>query len=193
MVKKIARNSLIISLGLIVLASLFYALGTSMLFVTSFGSIENMYLVSLVLFMTTGFIFLPFLISHQQLKEEKEEEITFSWKQYIVISIIIFLVNSLFIRSDEYFHQMIISMCEEFLFRYIIYRLLRRDYSYTTTILLSSLLFGFILHMDYPILDNLLIRTPLGIVFSVLSTKFGLQYAIGGHWLYNLIVSKISF
>lgn len=193
MIKKIEWNSLIISLGLIVLASLFYALGTSMMFVTSFSSIENMYLVSLVVFMTTGFIFLPFLISHKHLKEENEEEVTFSWKQYVVITIIIFLVNSLFIRSDEYFHQMIISMCEEFLFRYIIYRLLRRDYSYTTTILLSSLLFGFILHMDYPILDNLLIRTPLGIVFSVLSTKFGLQYAIGGHWLYNLIVSKISF
>ena len=164
-----------------------------MIFVTSFSSIKNMYLVSLIVFMTLGFIFLPFLISHKQLKEEKEKEVTFSWKQYIVISIIIFLVNSLFIRSDEYFHQMIISMCEEILFRYIIYRLLRRDYGYTTTILLTSILFGFILHLDYPILDNLLIRTPLGILFSLLSTKFGLQYAIGGHWLYNLIVSKISF
>ncbi|HEM3589162.1 TPA: CPBP family intramembrane metalloprotease, partial [Streptococcus suis] len=64
---------------------------------------------------------------------------------------------------------------------------------YSLAILITSVLFGFILHMDYPILDNLLIRTPLGILFSILATKIGLQYAIAGHWLYNLIVSKISF
>lgn len=193
MIRKLEYKSLILSLGLIVIASLFYAIGTSMLFVTSFSSIKNMYLVSLIIFMIPGFIILPYMISRNQLKEEKYKEVRFIWKQYVVIVIIIFLVNHFFIHSDEYFHQMIISMCEEVLFRYIIYRLIRRHHNYAVAILLTSLLFGFILHMDYPILDNLLIRTPLGITFSLLATKIGLQYAIAGHWLYNLIISKISF
>ncbi|MFV8044957.1 CPBP family intramembrane glutamic endopeptidase [Streptococcus pluranimalium] len=193
MIKKIEYKSLVISLGLIVIASLCYALGTSILFIASFSSIENMYLASLITFMILGFIVLPYTISRNHLREEKYHEVTFDFKQYVVIAIIIFMVNHFFIQSDEYFHQMIISMCEEFLFRYVIYRMLRRDYNYIVAILLTSILFGFILHMDYPIIDNLLIRTPLGILFSIFATKFGLQYAIASHWLYNLIVSKILF
>lgn len=190
---RIEWKSLVISLFLITIASLSYTLGTSLMFITSFSNVENMYLVSLLIFMTLGFIFLPLAVSHKQLSEEQYQEVKFSWKQYVVIATVIFLVNHFFIRSDEYLHQMVISMCEEVLFRYIIYRLIRKNHSYVVTVLLTSVLFGFILHLDYPILDNLLIRTPLGIVFSLLATKFGLQYAIAGHWLYNLIISKFLF
>lgn len=193
MSKTIKFKPIILSLGLIVVASLCYALGTSMMFVFSFSSIQNMYLTSLIAFMPLGFIFLPVAITSKQTKENKSQEVKFNLRQYIVISVVIFLINNFFLHSEEYFHQMIISMCEEVLFRYIIYSLIRKNYSYSLAILITSVLFGFILHMDYPILDNLLIRTPLGILFSILATKIGLQYAIAGHWLYNLIVSKISF
>lgn len=193
MSKILELKSLIISLTIIVIAALCYALGASVMFVNSFGSIEDMYLLSLIAFMPLGFILLPFAITHNQLKEEKHQEVTFSWKQYAIISLLIFIVNRFFIQSDEYFHQMVISMCEEVLFRYIIYRLIRKNSSYGMAVLVSSLLFGFVLHMEYPVIDNLLIRTPLGILFSLLATRFGLQYAIAGHWLYNLIVSQLSF
>lgn len=86
---------------------------------------------------------------------------------------------------------MVISMCEEFLFRFVIYKVLRNNYSRLWSIIIASLLFGILLHLNYPMIDNLLIRTPLGILFSILATKFGLEYAIGGHWIYNLYQSII--
>ena len=88
---------------------------------------------------------------------------------------------------------MIISISEEVLFRYIIYTIIRKNHSYRSTVLITSILFAFLLHMNYPLLDNLFIRMPFSIVFTMIATKLGLQYSIGGHWLYNLVVSKLSF
>lgn len=190
MKNRIELKPIMISLGIIILASLTYALGTSMIFVLPFGDMNSTYLVSLMTFMPVGFIVLPFILSREQLKEA---DITFNWKQYIILAAIIFIINHFFIRSNEYYHQMMISMCEEVLFRYIIYGLLRKHYKYGMAILITSILFGFILHLDYPLIDNLLIRMPLGIIFSILATKFGLQYAIAGHWLFNLLASKSLF
>ena len=86
---------------------------------------------------------------------------------------------------------MIIAMCEEFLFRFVIYRVLRKNYSYLLAILIGSLLFGVLLHLNYPLVDNLLVRFPLGLLFSLLATKLGLEYAVGGHWIFNLYQSII--
>ena len=107
-----------------------------MIFVLPFGDMNSTYLVSLMTFMPVGFIVLPFILSREQLKEA---HITFNWKQYIILAAIIFIINHFFIRSNEYYHQMMISMCEEVLFRYIIYGLLRKHYKYGMAILITSI------------------------------------------------------
>ncbi len=88
---------------------------------------------------------------------------------------------------------MIISASEEFLFRFVLYKILRKHYRYWPTIMITSLFFGFVLHLNYPFMDNLLLRTPAGSLFSLMTSRLGLQYAISGHWFYNLVVSQISF
>lgn len=105
----------------------------------------------------------------------------------------IFLINQWFIGSTEFFHQLIIAFCEEYLFRLVIYQVLRQRYGYWSSIMISSILFGVVLHLNYPLLDNLLLRVPAGLFFSLLATKLGLPYAVAGHWLYNLIVSQVTF
>lgn len=187
--KNIAKP-ILISFALIIIASLVYALGTSMLIIGSFGSINQMYLLSLIIFMPIGFILFPYFLSRNQLRGIETKEVEFKWGCYLAISLVIFILNHYFIHSEEYFHQLIISMCEEFLFRYVIYSLIRQKYNYSISVLLTALLFGLILHMNYPFVENLCIRTPLGIIFSILATKFGLQYAVAGHWIYNLVVSN---
>ncbi|CQR23831.1 metal-dependent membrane protease [Streptococcus varani] len=190
---KLAVEPILFSLGLITLASLIYVMGTSMLFVFSIGNIESTYLLALLLFMPIGFIVLPLLLAKRQFSEMKISDVQWDWRQYISLAFLIFLLNHFFIHSDEYFHQMVISICEEVLFRYIIYRLIRENYNYVMAILISAVLFGFVLHLNYPVYDNLFIRTPLGILFSIFATKIGLHYAVAGHWIYNLVVSRIPF
>lgn len=190
---KFVWEPVLLSLGLITIASLTYAMGTSMLFIFSVGSIESSYLLALFIFMPIGFMVLPMLLVRRQFSEMKESEVQFDWRQYLGLALLIFLINHFFIHSEEYLHQMVISMCEEVLFRYIIYRLIRKNCSYVMSILISAALFGFVLHLNYPVYDNLLIRTPLGILFSIFATKIGLHYAVAGHWIYNLLVSRIPF
>ena len=143
--------------------------------------------------MPLGFIIIPHLIAQKNSLYSSEYDIRFSWKSYLLIAVLIFIANLFFIKSNEYFQQMIISACEEFLFRFVLYKILRKHYQYWPTIIITSLLFGFVLHLNYPFMDNLLIRTPAGIVFSLLASHLGLQYAIAGHWLYNLVISQIHF
>lgn len=186
-------KTIFVSIGLIAIASLFYALGTAFILVYSLENLQQVYLASFVLFMPIGFIVIPFLLARNYINESPYKEVVFDWKQYTLIAATIFSINYFFIRSDEYFLQMIISISEEVLFRYIIYTIIRKNHSYRSTVLITSILFAFLLHMNYPLLDNLFIRMPFSIVFTMIATKLGLQYSIGGHWLYNLVVSKLSF
>lgn len=184
-------QSLIIPIALIAIASFTYNLGNSMVFLIPGLDLKISYLVTLVCFMPIGFILLPHLISIKTDLYSSESKVLFRWKSYVLISLIIFFINHYFLGSDEYFHQMIIATCEEFLFRFVIYKIMKRECSYIFSIIVGSLLFGMLLHLNHPILDNLFIRTPFGILFSILATKFGLEYAIGGHWIYNLYQSVI--
>lgn len=179
-------QSLVLPLGLIVIASLVYTLGTSMIFISSSNNLQLSYLIALVCFMPLGFIIIPHYISSRNGLYSTESDVRFNWKSYVLIAVLIFLINHYLLGSVEYFHQMLISMCEEFLFRFVIYKVLRKNYSFLLSIVICSLLFGVLLHLNYPMVDNLLIRTPLGILFSILATKFGLEYAIGAHWIYNI-------
>ncbi|WP_205401979.1 CPBP family intramembrane glutamic endopeptidase [Streptococcus lutetiensis] len=180
------------SVGLIVIASLIYVLGTSLVFFSSSDNLQLSYLISLICFMPLGFIILPHYISKRGGLYSDNKDVTFNWKSYLVVAVIIFLINYFFLGSTEYFKQMIISMSEEFLFRFVIYKILRKNYSYIQAIVIGSLLFGVVLHLNYPLMDNLLVRAPLGLLFYILATKFGLQYAVAGHWIFNLYQSVLG-
>ena len=186
-------KQIFIAIGLVLIASIIYVFGTSMIFFSSGNHLELSYLLAIICFMPLGFIVIPHLIAQKNSLYSNEYDIHFSWKSYLLIAVLIFIANLFFIKSNEYFQQMIISACEEFLFRFVLYKILRKHYQYWPTIIITSLLFGFVLHLNYPFMDNLLIRTPAGIVFSLLASHLGLQYAIAGHWLYNLVISQIYF
>lgn len=182
-----------LALGLVLLASLTYVLGTSLLFFSSAEQLEVTYLWVLVGFMPLGFVILPHFLANRQNLYARDVQVKFSWQSYLILAVIIFLINHWFIGSSEFFHQLIIAFCEEFLFRLVIYKVLRQQCNHWSAVLISSLLFGVVLHLNYPLLDNLLLRVPAGLIFSVVTSRFGLQYAVAGHWLYNLIVSQVVF
>lgn len=84
---------------------------------------------------------------------------------------------------------MVIASCEEFLFRYCLYRILRNNFSKPQTLLICSLLFGILLHLNYDIIDNLLIRSPIGFILGLVTMRFGFHYSIAAHWLINLLAA----
>lgn len=186
-------KQLSLALGLILLASLTYVVGTSLLFFSPAEQLEQTYFWVLAGFMPLGFVILPHLIAERYRLYVDGERVQLSWVVYLVFAVMIFLINQWFIRSTEFFHQLIIAFCEEYLFRLVIYQVLRQRYGYWSSIMISSILFGVVLHLNYPLLDNLLLRVPAGLFFSLLATKLGLPYAVAGHWLYNLIVSQVTF
>lgn len=178
-----------LSISLIIIASIIYSLGLTALFFSPSNELQLFYQISLMIFMPLGFIAIPYWISKKNYLFDPDAVVQFNWKSFVIIAFTIYMMNSLFLHSEEYFPQMIIAICEEFLFRYLIYRILRSHFTPLWAIVIGSLLFGLLLHMNYPLLDNLIIRVPIGLLFSGLTLRFGLQYAIAGHWIFNLIQS----
>ena len=56
-------------------------------------------------------------------------------------------MNSIFIKSDEIFTALIVAICEEYLFRYVAFHILFKEYQTFFTIIVTSLLFGLLLHI----------------------------------------------
>ena len=182
-------SPLLFATFLMIVASLAYALGIYFLFIGHSYDISQAYLMSLLVCMPIGFIALPYLIAKKGHFLSNEPEVQFQLPVLLILFLILWFFNFFFIESREFFQQIIIATCEEFLFRYIIYSVLRQGYSKWWSIVFTSLLFGLLLHLNYPFWDNLLIRTPMGMVFSLMALRWGLPYAIAGHCFYNLIVT----
>ena len=123
-------KQIFIATGLVLIASLIYVFGTSMIFFSSGNHLEVSYLLAIICFMPLGFIVIPHLIAQKNSLYSNEYDIRFSWKSYLLIAVLIFIANLFFIKSNEYFQQMIISACEEFLFRFVLYKILRKHYQF---------------------------------------------------------------
>ena len=141
--------------------------------------------------MSTGFILIPTFISKKIGIEFEEELVPFSKNQSILILVIILLMNSIFIKSDEIFTALIVAICEEYLFRYVAFHILFKEYHTFFTIIVTSLLFGLLLHINGDFWLNAMIKVPAGYLLSRVGLKFGLQYSIAIHWLHNVVVGKI--
>ena len=61
-------KTIFVSIGLIAIASLFYALGTAFILVYSLEKLQQVYHASLVLFNPIGFIVNPFLLARNYIK-----------------------------------------------------------------------------------------------------------------------------
>lgn len=69
----------------------------------------------------------------------------------------------------EILHDFIIAACEEFLFRFIIFNLLRTEYSRLFTYLIGSFLFGTLFHLNGNFLINFVSKVLSGFFLYFLS------------------------
>lgn len=182
---------LIIVVALIMLAGLIANIGNVALIMLGILQNDSGHLFVKLVGMSTGFILIPTFISKKIGIEFEEELVPFSKNQSILILVIILLMNSIFIKSDEIFTALIIAICEEHLFRYLAFHILFKEYHTFFTIIVTSLLFGLLLHINGDFWLNAMIKVPAGYLLSRVGLKFGLQYSIAIHWLHNVVVGKI--
>ena len=86
-------------------------------------------------------------------------------------------------------HYIIVSIGEEFTYRRVVLDILNTRYASGISILLSAVMFSFILHLNENILVNIAIRFPIGIVLGYIATKTRtISYTVLLHTIYNLLV-----
>ena len=66
-------KQIFIAIGLVLIASLIYVFGTSMIFFSSGNHLELSYLLAIICFMPLGFIVIPHLIAQKHTKISSEE------------------------------------------------------------------------------------------------------------------------
>jgi len=99
------------------------------------------------------------------------------------------IFDSLFVLIATIVHFSIISLGEEFLCRNLLMNILRLKFTVWISILISSILFAFLLHGNEYFLINLFVRFPLGLIFGFIATKDdSIKYPKLLHTIYNLMV-----
>lgn len=160
---------------------------------TIFIPFKNKYslnLMLLVLFGIIGFIVIPYFLS--KFLEYIKQPVYINLKQAILLFLIIFFYG-VGIHSTELWHDFVIAVCEEFLFRYVIFQVLQSNNTFNklSSVVLGSLLFALVLHINGSFLVNLLTKFPMSLIMYFLADRFGLQSSIAFHWVYNVTVGKL--
>lgn len=152
---------------------------------------ENLYFWGIMgVGMFFGFYYFPDRIAKYTRMYSEKSPVCFNIRQSFLLIVGILIVNISFIKVNEAYFEFWIALFEEILFRYIVFRVLRKTYSLWQSILVGSILFGVLLHMNGDLLINAMIKIPSGIFLYWIAQKYGIQNSVGLHWLYNSLVAK---
>lgn len=167
------------------------ALVLTIVIATCSGSHNLLIILTLPTIISLGII--PFLLA--RLMGMKHQNQTFGKKLDYIIFLTVIIFGNLLIRFNtsisevDLLHLLIAAFCEELLYRWIIYNDLQVVSGTIVAILVNSLLFAFIGHINDDILDNLVFRLPIGFVLSVIRWKSGsILYSTLGHSVYNILL-----
>ncbi len=86
-------------------------------------------------------------------------------------------------------HYIAVGISEEYLSRVVILKLISEKYGKVASIVISAMIFSFILHNNESFIVNCMVRTPLGLVFGYITNKTNCSYyTMSLHALYDLVV-----
>jgi len=188
-IKQTAEDTLF-SIILTSIAGIFINIGLGLM--TIFSNNTNNFLggVLFILCAVLGFIILPqTIVNHIYPSTISFPKI--SWLRFLFLYLLIFPFLIYLGGLEKTLFFLLIAICEEYLFRHIILKVLSKKNSIFISAIIGSLIFSIILHSNYSIIDNLLVRMPFSLIFYYASIKYKLQDAIMLHWLYNIIANII--
>ena len=149
--------------------------------------------------MSVGFIGVPYLYLRKLYQVQREELgiVVFRPLEIFIISITLAALylylygkgissQVLILSSVQMF---IVAVTEEFWARGAMCLVIRKLYNKTWfVVLLSSICFAFVTHMNEPFMDNVLYRLPGSILMGIIYVKTNnLRYTILFHFTYNLM------
>ncbi|REH95043.1 CPBP family intramembrane metalloprotease [Staphylococcus felis] len=180
-------------IGLTILATFILNMGSLIIILLPDVSINNLQIIGLGISMIVGFILTPTILLHRLIGFNYSVIYMFSMKRFLIYIVMIFTILLFFsIKTEDIIHPFIVATCEEFLFRGIFFSLLLSKFSKFKTILIGSLIFSLLLHLNGNFIENFIIKFPASIILYLIRDKLGLQESIVVHWLYNLFITKIS-
>ncbi|MBP2070106.1 MULTISPECIES: CPBP family intramembrane glutamic endopeptidase [Anaerococcus] len=183
------------SLALIAIAGISYVMSG---FLTIISSNENnltlMSTIWLSLSMIIFFIFLPLSLS-KRIYGIDINDFNINYRNYLIYTIVGFVLFKLVFKVDgvNIFRNMIVASSEEFLFRFVIYEILKKGFDKKQAIIIGSLLFSLILHLNVNIFINIVSKFPMSIILYLLYDKFGYENAFALHWINNTLVDFFNF
>ena len=183
------------SLALIAIAGISYVMSG---FLTIISSNENnltlMSTIWLSLSMIIFFIFLPLSLS-KRIYGIDINDFNINYRNYLIYIIVGFVLFKLVFKVDgvNIFRNMIVASSEEFLFRLVIYEILKKGFDKKQAIIIGSLLFSLILHLNVNIFINIVSKFPMSIILYLLYDKFGYENAFALHWINNTLVDFFNF
>lgn len=181
----------VLGLSLIFIAGFCSNLGDMFTVILPCSDKELANLALLTVFEILGFIVLPIIVMQQLCGENGSallrKSIRLKWAVPLFIAI---GTLGLFITSPmRVLQPLVVATGEEVLFRFVIWHLLRRRLSKRSSIIVGSLLFAVVLHLNGGFFFNLFTKFPMSVLLYWLSNKYGLQHSIALHWLNNLLVN----
>ena len=183
------------SLALIAIAGISYVMSG---FLTIISSNENnltlMSTIWLSLSMIIFFIFLPLSLS-KRIYGIDINDFNINYRNYLIYTIVGFVLFKLVFKVDgvNIFRNMIVASSEEFLFRFVIDEILKKGFDKKQAIIIGSLLFSLILHLNVNIFINIVSKFPMSIILYLLYDKFGYENAFALHWINNTLVDFFNF
>lgn len=180
-------ESILVSLSMVILAGVCINVG-SMLMI--FWQTSNLIVIQGLLAVSAalGFIVIPIVMLKQL--GYTLRKLYFNTYIAIVLAVLIIGISCFVLKSDEIIHALIIATGEEVLFRYIIFSVLLGYFKKSHVIVIGSILFAVILHINGDLVYNVVIKFPASIALYVLAEKYGLQSSIAMHWFYNILVGS---
>lgn len=184
---------IIYSIVLAILAGIFVNIGLMMLTVNTTTTYNMIGFITFIICAVSGFIIIPTLITNRIYGKNilKRSQGIIDLRRSIVLFILICPLGYYLGGLEKTIFFLLIAICEEFLFRHIIFNVLKNDNTVFMATFIGSIIFATILHANYNLIDNLLIRAPFSMIFYYLTQRYKLQDAIGFHWIYNIIVTTI--
>lgn len=197
MMKKINIDNILFLLLMAILPTILVIL-TSFVFLLLPGE-KNEIIQSLVV-LPFSFIVVPSIIMFQQEKIALAELgiKKFSGKDILIISICLFALYVYLLMNYEVnvivllsVQTLIVAISEEFWARGVLFYILRKIFNnWGAVLLISSIIFVFVTHMNRDIMENILYRMPGTLVMGLIYQKTGkLQYSILFHYIYNIFGS----
>lgn len=183
-------NSVLFSISLIIIAGIFINIAGIFIIVLPLSFLGKFQLLIVGIFMCVGFIYIPYNLSKRiNIKVNIHFNIFRTILYILIIPIVSILIFS--VSIEEIIHPMIVGVCEEYLFRGVIFSVLLTSFKKRYVYLIGSLMFAIILHLNGDFMSNFLIKFPSSIILFYLADKGGLQDSIAFHWVYNMLVTKL--